>query len=134
MRSFEELKELHNIKIHIRVNVFLQARHFAVSIKHPTESVVKPFNVIDDTNANPLDKDSNHNILFADEKVRRMDFLCSNEKDKRGGGQRGIMIRKSERQIKRAEMRAGERRRETRSTKSSDSQKTKEFSQFDFPI
>lgn len=89
MRSFEELKELHNIKIHIRVNVFLQARHFAVSIKHPTESVVKPFNVIDDTNANPLDKDSNHNILFADEKVRRMDFLCSNEKDKRGGGKEG---------------------------------------------
>lgn len=88
MRSFEELKELHNIKIHIRVNVFLQARHFAVSIKYPAESVVKPFNVIDDTNANPLDKDSNHNILFADEKVRRMDFLCSNEKDKRGGAKR----------------------------------------------
>lgn len=88
MRSFEELKELHNIKIHIRVNVFLQARHFAVSIKYPAESVVKPFNVIDDTNANPLDKDSNHNILFADEKVRRMDFPCSNEKDKRGGAKR----------------------------------------------
>lgn len=44
-------------------------------MKYPAKSVVKPFKLIDETNASPRDKHNNRNILFVGEKNNEIRWL-----------------------------------------------------------